>query len=259
MSLTNRIKKMSEFLFLLSVFIVFLGAASVDLREIETAILKEDFESAQRLAKTFIENKPVKKDLDQAIYFLGLSQLRQNHYEEARNSFNLLISSFRAESLRDKSYLGYIDSLYLEGQYPDALNVCEEFLSKRPRTEYLSLLYLKFARIHLKLMQWQKAKDDLQKIVHEFPSSLEAYTAKQLLEEKQYFAVQGGAFLDQTRAEKLVTDLEKKGEYAYIVETIDREGRKFFRVRVGKLSLLNEAQQLEKKLSQLGYPTRIYP
>ena len=147
----------------------------------------------------------------------------------------------------------------MDGKYPGALKVAEELYAKSPHSEFLSLIYLKLARANLKLGRWQKAKEYLQKITNEFPQSLEAHTAKQLLEEKQYFAVQVGAFLDRGRAEKLVSELKEKGEYAYTVETIDREGKKFYRVRVGKLALLDDAQTLESKLAQLGYPTRIYP
>ena len=258
MTMMRRYDKKGIF-FLVALALLSSAASSVRIVDIETAVMKENYPEAESLARSFIDSKPSKKDLDDAIYFLGLSQLRQGRYEEARKNFNLLISSFPKESLRDKAYLGFIDSFSLEGQFPAALKVAEEFLAKRPSSEYLSLAYLKLGRIHLKLMQWQKAKEYLQKILKEFPSSFEAHTAKQLLEEKQYFAVQVGAFLDQARAEKLVSDLEKKGEYAYIVETTDRDGRKFYRVRVGKFSLLNEAQHLEGKLSKLGFPTRIYP
>jgi hypothetical protein len=56
-----------------------------------------------------------------------------------------------------------------------------------------------------------------------------------------------------------LTELKSKKEYAYIVETMDRHKRKFYRVRVGQLILLDEAQKLKSRLSKLGYPTKIYP
>ncbi|GEM_PF-334788 len=235
------------------------GASNVQLRDVETAIIQEDYATAGNLAGQFIDSKPTKRDLDEALYYLGLSQLRLANYEDAKKTFNLLLSGFPKASLRDKAYLGYFDSLYMDGKYPGALTVIEELLAKNPKSEFLSLVYLKAARANLKLTQWQPAKNYLKKIISEFPSSLEAHTAKQLLEEKQYFAVQVGAFLDQSRAEKLAEDLKSRGEYAYIVETIDREGKKFYRVRVGQLSLLDDAQKLESKLTRLGYPTKIYP
>ena len=243
----------------LSAPLTFCGFSSNSLQDIETAVIQEEYEKAANLAREFIDSKPVKRDLDEALYYLGLSQLRLNRYDKARETFNLLISGFPQENLRDKAYLGFIDSLSMEEKYSGALQAAQELYTKSPKSEFLSLIYLKLARANLKLGQWQKAKEYLQKIADEFPQSLEAHTARQLLEEKQYFAVQVGAFLDQSRAEKLISELKEKGEYAYSVETIDREGRKFYRVRVGKIILLDDAQKLESKLARLGYPARIYP
>ncbi len=248
------------YLFVTLGFYCFLcGFTNEALKAVETAVIEENYSKAEKLAKDFITTKPVKADLDEALYFQGLSELRLERFEEARGTFNLLISGFPQDSLRDKAYLGYIDSLYMDGKYAAALKIAEELLAKSPRSEFLSLIYLKLARANLKLAQWLPAKNYLFQILSDFPDSLEAFTAKQLLEEKQYFAVQVGAFLEQARAEKLIGELKEKGEYAYIVETTDRAQRKFYRVRIGMLTVLDEAQKLQTKLAQLGYPASIYP
>ena len=88
---------------------------------------------------------------------------------------------------------------------------------------------------------------------------LEYYLANQLLEEKQYFAVQVGSFQTHELAQKLVNELKEKGQYAYIVETKDKNAKRLFRVRVGQFARLNEAQHLKDQLSTLGYSTHIYP
>ena len=64
---------------------------------------------------------------------------------------------------------------------------------------------------------------------------------------------------DFVKAEGLVQELKSRGEYAYIVETIDHAQKKFYRVRIGQLSTLEEAEGLKVKLAQFGYPARIYP
>ena len=249
----------ARFFPLIAFYFFLCGFSNPSLKDIETAIIEENYQKAEKLAKDFIATKPAKVDFDEALYYQGLSELRLEHFEDARNAFNLLISGFPKENLHDKAYLGYIDALYMDGKYAQALKITEELLSKSPRSEFLSLIYLKLARANLKLAQWLPAKNYLFKILSDFPDSLEAFTAKQLLEEKQYFAVQIGAFLEQARAEKLVSELKQKGEYAYIVETMDRAQRKFYRVRVGMLTVLDEAQKLQIKLAQLGYPASIYP
>ena len=83
--------------------------------------------------------------------------------------------------------------------------------------------------------------------------------AKQLLEEKQYFAVQVGSFLDKSRAMALIDYLKNNEQYSYVVETSSPEGQKYYRVRVGQMSSLKDAEELKKRLDKLGYSTLIYP
>ena len=235
------------------------GFTNVSLKDIETAIIQRSYHQAKNLAYKFISQNPSKNDSDEAQYYLGLSLLYLQKYAEARETFNQLIEYSPEIKLRDKAYVGIIDSYALQEQYSDAIKAAHDLLKLSPKSEYESLIYLKLARAHLKLAQWDEAQKYLKKIVNNFSDSIEADIAKQLLEEKQYFAVQLGSFAEQSRAEQLVADVKAKGEYAYVVETVDSSGRKFYRVRVGQFSRLQDANQLEHKLSSLGYPTQVYP
>jgi tetratricopeptide (TPR) repeat protein len=190
---------------------------------------------------------------------LGICALRLGEQEKARAVFADLIRDNSDVTLRDKAYLGLFEGYYADGDYEQALTVAQRVLRVSPHFEFLSLVYLKLARANLKLARWDRAREYLKDIRVRFPESLEAHLAKQLLDEKQYFSVQVGAFMDRKRAEGLAFELQNKGEYAYIIETVDRQKRKFFRVRVGQVALLEEAQKLKLKLSQAGYPTEIYP
>ena len=233
--------------------------AASQLSEIETAIIEKDFQKAQTMLEELVTREPQGEDTNTAYYYLGLSQIGLEKYEEARETFNLLITREPDQSLLEKAYLWVIDSYLLTQGYLDALTVSEALLKLNPKSELLSLVYLKLARANLKLARWETAREYLNKIVKEFPRSLEYHLAKQLLEEKQYFAVQVGSFLSRERAENLANQLKEKGEYAYIVETADSQGRQFYRVRIGQFSQLKQAQGLQQKLSNLGYPTHIYP
>jgi len=226
---------------------------------VETAILKEDYPLAQKLAQDLLRQPLDQATSDEAHYYLGLSYLRQKEYGQARDIFSKLTKKKTLSGTRDKAYLGIYDSYYIAGNYQGAYRIIKRLLKVSPRSEFLSLIYLKTARVNLKLAYWKDAKRYLKKITDHFPQSLEAHVAKQLLEEKQYFAVQVGAFMERDRAEKLVNELNSKNEYAYIVETLDRHNRKFYRVRVGQIAKLNAAQKLKSELSNQGYPTQIYP
>ncbi len=227
--------------------------------DIETAIMNKDFEKAKTLAESFIAENPASPQIAQVRYFLGISQLGLAHYQQARSEFENVLHSSPTDNLYDKASLGIIDSLGMEQNFEEDLRQSQQFLSKRPHSEFLSVIYLKLARANFKLSRWDKAQGYLKKIIRDFPKSFEAHSARQLLEEKRYFAIQVGSFLDQSRAMALADELKKKGEYAYLVETQDNEGRVFYRVRVGELKSLNEANRMQEHLSNQGYPTHIYP
>lgn len=234
-------------------------AAATSLSEIETAILKEDYSKAENLANEYLAQNPSAPDKNQVLYFGGLSQLYQKDFGRARATFEMILAAKPETHLADKVEVGIIDSIYVSGDYKQVLTRAQDLLDRRPDSEFISLIYLKMARANLKLSNWTEAKKYLNKIVDDCPNSVEFYTAKQLLEEKQYFAVQVGAFLERARAEKLAQELQKRGEYAYIVETLDKDKHKFYRVRIGQFAELENAESMEQKLSSLGYPTRIYP
>ena len=147
----------------------------------------------------------------------------------------------------------------MEGDFKKGVEQAEKLLNGDLCSAYKSLVYFKLAKGNLKLSQWNQAQDYLNKIVQQFPQSMECGLAKQLLEEKHYFGVQVGEFSDRSSAQKLVNELKEKQEYVYIIESFDQLKQKLYKVRVGQLSLLEEAVKLSSKLSRQGYSTQIYP
>lgn len=233
--------------------------AFASVSDIEAAIMEKNYEQARSLAEKDLKTTTNSKERAQIQYYLGLSQLRLGQYPQARSVFGIVMSSMESQDLYDRAAIGMVEVLYVSGFYKDALLEGQKLLIKSPHSSFLSIIYLKLARTHLKLTQWKQAKEYFQKIINDFPQSVEASIAKNLMEEKEYFAVQVGSFLDQEKAQKLMEQLKAGGQYAYIIETVTNEGKKFFRVRVGQLTSLSDAQSLEAKLAQLGYPTLIYP
>jgi len=227
--------------------------------DLESAVMQREYNQAKKMANEILTAPANKDQARQAQFYLGLSHLELGEYSQSKTVFEKLIKEKLDDSTRDRAYVGLVNSYYLSEDYKNALKVMEKLLKISPRSEISSLIYLKAARVHLKLAHWNKAREYLKRIVHEYPNSLEVHTAQQLLEEKQYFAVQVGAFLDRKLAEEQVTRLRKKNEYVYIVETVGEDNQKYYRVRVGQSTLLDDARKLESKLSKEGYPTQIYP
>lgn len=239
--------------------ILFSMTAHASTSDIEAAIMDKNYAQAKSLASALLKHEKDSKERIEVEYYLGLSQLRLGQYADAKNAFHIVMSSAGSEDLYDKAALGLIECLHMSGDYQGALKHEEALLNKSPHSSFLSLIYLKMARTNLKLTQWSKAKEYLQKILTDFPQSLEAPIAQNLMEEKEYFAVQVGAFLDKDKAVHLMEELKANGQYAYIIETMTPDNKKFYRVRVGQMTSLSDAQDLETKLSRLGYPTLIYP
>ncbi len=235
------------------------GFSDISLEDVETAIMQQEYQQAKNLALQLLDKEADGRQSNEIRYYLGLCHLRLEAYSKAQKIFSGLTKKKIEGPLQDRAYLGLFDSYYMSEKYAKADKTIRRLLKVSPKSEFLSLVYLKCARVSLKLTAWEEARSYLDKIAKQFPESPEAHTAKQLLNEKQYFAVQVGAFIERQRAEQLSDELKQKGEYAYIVETIDQQERKFYRVRVGQLALLDEAQKLKSKLSRAGYPTEIYP
>ncbi|MCB9747356.1 MAG: SPOR domain-containing protein [Candidatus Omnitrophica bacterium] len=256
-----KIKKIFLSLFFCFLILVKVSQAGSpeEFAKIKMAVLKQDFNLVQELSRQYLSNHPKDIQVFEVTYYLALSYIHLDQYNEALTMFKQLRKKKLDSNLRDKVYLGFFDALYLNEQYKAALKTMNKLRKINPDSEFLSLILLKSARVNLKLTNWNEAYMQLSKIVDDFPDSLEARFAQQLLEEKQYFAVQVGAFLDRKRAEKVMMELKAKDEYAYIVETVNQHNQKFYRVRVGQLAGLNDAKKLKRKLSKQGYPTTIYP
>ena len=244
----------------LFLFFLIFGAAcaQAQLPDIETELMNKNYEQSRLLAGKFLRGPAGPLERVKAEYYLGLSQLRLGEYAQARKAFQIVMHATSDRDLYEKAALGIVEGLTMAGFYKEALKEAQTLLRKHPDSPSKSLIYYRIARAHLKLMQWQNAKEYLQKIIDEFPQSFEAPLAKALLEEKEYFAVQVGSFLDKDKAVALMEELKVKGQYAYVVETSSDE-KTFFRVRVGQAASLRDAQTLKTQLGELGYPTLIYP
>lgn len=241
----------------LCVFLI--GADAITLTDVQGAFMQKDYVKTKELAQTFAGQAANPQERIEALYYSGLSDLWLGQYLPARQSIEEIFKSKPSKEMYDKASLALIDTYYMEGNYKKSLSLGEDLLYKRSSSEFLSAIYLKIAKSHFKLAQWKKGRELLQKIIDRFPDSPERFYVDQLLQENQFFAVQVGSYQDRSKAEDTLKGLQQKGEYAYIVETISQDGKKFYRVRAGQFQKFNDAQALETKLSKLGYPTKIYP
>lgn len=235
------------------------AAAGVVLADVEAAVIREDYARGLELAGEWLKDPGARAEIPRVRYLQALSLLRLGQYARAREIFTDLKGESLPAELSDKVAATYIDTLYMQGFYEKALKEALQLIDRRRSSDMISLFYLKAARANLKLARWARAGEILNRIIAEYPDSFESQVARSLLEEQQYFTVQVGAFTEKERAQRLTEEINRRGEYAFMVETRGLDGRKFYRVRVGRLSALKDARQLESRLAGLGYPALIYP
>lgn len=260
MSLRGRQQSFCRYFFVAAILaMTLISLANAALPDIEAAIMNKEYAQARKMASTILKDSNNAADRLEAQYYYGLAQLRLGQYADARSAFQKVMDAHPSQDNYDKAALSQIEAFYMAGLYLDALEAANKLYKKSPDSSFLSLIYFKIAGADLKLMRWEDAHEFLNRIITEFPQSPEAPVAKQLLEERQYFAVQVGSFLDKGRALTLIDDLKGSGQYAYVIETAGADGQTYYRVRVGQMSSLNEAEELKKRLEKLGYSTLIYP
>jgi len=239
----------------------FLGNAyALNIDKVKVYFFNGDYKSAisegEKVLTKYSAHSP---NLDELYYFLGLSYLRDGNYLRASDIFEIILREFKDSSFKDEAKLGSGDTYFLKGDYDKAQGRYSELINSNPRTELKAVLYYRLSQIALKKGDTQAAKEYLDKLKTDFPSSLELKLNKDLYALTDiYYTVQVGSFVNFTNARNLCDKLISKGYDAYLQEA-DTNSTKTYRVRVGRLKSRSEAAQLENKLSSEGYPTKIIP
>jgi tetratricopeptide (TPR) repeat protein len=197
------------------------------------------------------------KDKDRAYYLLGLNYIKINHTENAREKLKIIIDSYRASPFYDSAKLAYADTYFIEQDYPKAAALYEDIL--RGNSKVLPCAYLRLGQCALKKGNWEGAKKYADMLKQKYPLSLEARVSGELLEKQDlFFTVQAGSFASAQNAKALMNKLKRNNFDAYIDELASSNGP-MYRVRVGKVSTRQEAENLKDSLEASGYPTHIFP
>jgi tetratricopeptide (TPR) repeat protein len=242
-----------------------LEAQALNLEKLKSHFLQGDYNLAISEGERLLANAPAQgQGLDLLYYFLGLSYLRVENYLRASDIFEIILEEFPDTRLKDEVRLSLGDSYFLRGDIARARSYYQEALNKNANTKYKALIYSRLSLAGFKEGDTQVAKEYLDKIKSEFPQGLESVTkegACSLPDTKTgiYYSVQVGSFSKSANAKNLTQKLIREGYSAYTEEALISGGAKTYRVKVGKLSLLKEAEQLAKELTHKGYPTRICP
>jgi TolA-binding protein len=228
--------------------------------------LKGDYEQSLKDYRKLLEVYPQSPYAPASQYWIGSILLAQKKYGEARREFEGVLKNYPQSNYLDWAQVGIGNSYFKKGNYSLAWTEYQKALENYPKSNILNLIYFNLGECYEKKGKEKEALEIYQKLISQCPDSLEAIDVqkkisalqKKFLPVEGKYSVQVGAFSERARADRLVKRLKGKGYNSYIM-IITIEGRRFHRVRVGRLATEAEAQELARKLKkEENLPTRIF-
>ena len=228
---------------------------------------------------------------DELYDLVGLSALKQGDWRLASDMFTRLLGEYpRSSQYADEARLGIADSLLIQGDLKQARQKYLDFIAKRPSSKLKAQAYFRVMLCARRSGDRAQEFEYRTKLLDEFPDSSEAkldqdifpapsFTPSLVIEpaapvvvsspkpETEYqvvlapqsvYSVQVGAFSKPANAQSLADKL-KRGGFAAITDTVRSRDKVIYKVKVGELATYAEAKKLERRLSSLGYPTKITP
>ena len=221
------------------------------------------FEGQAQLGRMHLGN------LDELNYILGLSYLKESKLDLAGDCFRRILNNPDSKFKKEAS-LALADTYLVSGQFSQAQDSYNKLIVDDFNSNQRSAILYRLSQLESKRGNQQKGNDYLFKLKSDFPLSPETRVTKGIslvsfplgageclinpsAGTGEYF-VQVGFFSNRDNARKLNDELLNKNYPAY-TENLDGG----YRVKVGKLKLQKDAQELEQKLSRDGFATKVCP
>ena len=210
------------------------------------------------------------KDADELNYILGLSYLKEEKLESARDCFKRSLNGSSGK-FKQLAQMGMADTYLLGGQFQEAEGIYNKLINDEANSSQKAAILYRLSQLEFKRGNNQRGNDYLSKLKRDFPLSPELRlnrelvlidkpqtpiheTIKTTIKDTGEYSVQVGFFSNSVNANNLRDKLVAAGFPAYI-----QNSGSAYRVKVGRLRTLKEAQDLESSLSKSGYQTKIYP
>lgn len=227
------------------------------LAEAQVQYLQCDYQQAIDTLEKLLSLHVDRRSPPELYYLLGLSYLKSNNLLRASDCFDIIIKEYPDSLVFRQAQIKLIDIDLLREDFKAALEACDEFSRRFPQSEFASAIVLRRYKAQLKLGNAVAAKDLKIRLESDYPQSPENKAIEEKLEKGVNFCVQVGSFKDKLNAQSLVQSLKQKGFDSYIAD--GEYSDNLYRVRVGRLNSLGETKALEKRLSEQGLPTKIFP
>lgn len=183
---------------------------------------------------------------------------QQRAFAAARQRIERLQQARGSSEWRAALQLALADGYFLEGNWIAAQQAYQTATDMARRTPLYPLPMYGWARATLYVGERDRARALLTDVVRLAPWSFEAESAREILNDDVWLAIQVGAFHARGNAVKLLHELQRQ-DYPVYVQDVAVGGRTHFRVRVGRLGSYADARRVQAELDRLGYPTRIVP
>ena len=199
---------------------------------------------------------------DEVYYIKGLSELKTCKFSDAKHSFETLIEKYPRSKRAVEAYTGIGDAYYLEGRYDDAAKSYKETLQKFPNDKNACILKERLDECGKKTASPAEAQDEScdngkeASATNFIPKS--NFVPKEIPrgDESAAISVQAGCFKNKRNAENMSRKLHRLG-YESFVEIPAGRGDRLYRVKVGRLSSVTDAEDLAARLKKSGYKVKV--
>jgi len=248
---------------LLFVFLIFCIipaiARAADLDSLKSDFLKGNYRRVIFEAQAFV-NKADLGGAEELSYILGLSYLKEGKLEPAQDCFKHILAA-SSKKFKAPANLGLADAYLMGGRFQDAEDIYAKLMADDPNRSQMAAILYRLSQLEFKKGNTRQGNDYLSKLGRDFPLSPELRLDRGLPwitppalppKDSGEYSVQVGFFADSSNANKLKNKL-LAGNYPVYLE----DSGAGFRVKVGRFKSQKEALDLEKKLSQETFQTKI--
>jgi len=196
---------------------------------------------------------------DELNYILGLSYLKEGSVLPAQDCFKRILNN-QSSKFANEAKMSLADTYLMQGQFQQAENIYKKLIEDDSNSNLKAALLYRLNQLEIKKGDTQQSNSYYLKLKKDFPLSLELKQNKRLglakaaVVNSGQYSVQVGFFQNIANANNLKIKLLSKGFPAYL-----ESSGAGFRVKVGRFDSQKEALDLEKRLSQEGFPTKICP
>ncbi|MFH1191782.1 MAG: SPOR domain-containing protein [Candidatus Omnitrophota bacterium] len=199
------------------------------------------------------------RNADELNYILGLSYLKESKIGLAQGCFQRILNN-PGSKFKEEARLGLGDTYLVTGQFQQAQDIYDRLMAEDPNSRQKSAVLYRLSQLEFKKGFHQKGNEYWSKLKKDFPLSPELRSTKGIASinipanDADGYSMQLGFFTNSANADKLKDILLSKNYPAY-VESFGSG----YRVKVGRFKVQQEALDLERKLSQDGFQTKICP